>query len=387
MLHATENLEAAFARWSRSSKLERDWLPAAGVIGTGFGRGSLLLALNVLDARGREVLLPNFICRQVVEAVERAGAQPVFYPIGRDLSPQLPELSARLSGREAAVILPHLYGCALSKTKEIMRLARARQVPVIEDCAQAWGARLDGQPVGTLGDLAAFSLTKSDWNFGGGLLAIADAQQVHRARELALALCDDPRGAARYGILRLADYVANRPRWCRLSALAGSRLERMMRWASARGRDVQAHTQNFYDLGRFDSKMSAMASRRGLKLLKRLERDLCRRREKASQIVAQLASCPGRPRLVRPETFEESNWAYLLFDISETGKGLEDWIRAAERRGITLRPTWPFFQEPLEPQKSEDLDWLAENLLVLEIHPRLTRGEVRRITDFLDEGL
>ncbi len=373
MPSAVESLEAAFARW----------LPAAGVIATGYGRGSLLLALNLLGVRGRELLLPNFICRQVVEAVERAGAKPVFYSIGRSLAPNLAEFSAKLSGREAAVILPHLYGCALSQTKEILRLVRARQVPVIEDCAQAWGARLDGRRVGTLGDFAVFSLTKSDWNFGGGLLAIADARHVLLAGELRSALHDDPKRAAWYGILRWADYVANRPRWCRLSALAGALLERMMRWASAGDRDVQTQTQNFYDLARFDSKMSAMASRRGLKLLERLEADLSRRRKKASQIVAQLASCPGRLRLVRPEAFEEGNWAYLLFDISETGKAVEDWIQAADRRGVTLRPTWPYYQEPLQSQRSEDLDWLAGNLLVLEIHPSLTPGEVKRITDFL----
>ncbi len=375
MLHATENLEAAFA----------SWLPATGVTATGFGRSSLVLALNVLEARGREVLLPNFICRQVVEAVERAGAQPVFYPIGPDLSPDLPEFSAKISGREAAVVLPHLYGCALPQTKEILRLARARQVPVIEDCAQAWGARLDGRRVGTLGDFAAFSLTKSNWNFGGGLLAIADARHVARARELGQALRRGRVRATWYGILRLADYVANRPRWCRLSALAGPLLERLMRWATAEEQDTQ--TQNFYDLGRFDLQMSTAAARRGLKLLERLETDLASRREKASQMIAQLASRSGPLRLIRPETFDEGNWAYLLFDISQTGKGLGEWILAADRRGITLRPTWPYFQEPVESQKTQALAWLAENVLVLEIHPHLTPGEVRRITDFLDEGL
>ncbi len=368
---ATQKLEDAFA----------SWLPAAGVTATGFGRGSLLLALNVLEAQGRVVFLPNFICRQVVEAVDRAGAQPVFYPIGRDLAPDLTEFSAKISGKEAAIILPHVYGCALPRTKEILRLARAHQVPVIEDCAQAWGARLAGRRVGTLGDFAVFSLTKSDWNFGGGLLAIADARHVARARELGRALRRDVNWATWYGILRLADHAANRPRWCRASALAGSTLERAMRWASKDEQDKQ--TQNFYDLGRFDSQMTALAARRGLKLLERLDADLARRREQASQIMAQLTSRSGAPRLVCPETFDEGNWAYLLFDISETGKRIEDWIRAADRREITLRPTWPYFQEPLHSQRTKALDWLARNVVVLEVHPNLTPGEVRRIAGFL----
>ena len=375
MLDATKELEGAFA----------GWLPAAGVVATGFGRGSLLLALNVLEARGRIVLVPDFICRHVVEAVERAGAQPVFYSIGTELSSELSELSAIISGNEAAILLPHLYGCALPQAEEMLQLARARQVPVIEDCAQAWGARLAGQRVGTLGDLAIFSLTKSDWNFGGGLLAMADPSHVPRARELARALHREASRAIWYGILRLADHAANRPRWCRASALAGATLERAMRWASKDKQDKQS--RNFYDLGRFDSQMTALAARRGWMLLQRLEADLARRRERVSQIMAQLPSHSGAPRLIRPETFDESNGAYLLFDISNTGIEIEDWVHEADRRQITLRPTWPYFEEPLGSQRSESLAWLARNVLVLEIHPNVTPGEVTRITDFLGKGL
>jgi dTDP-4-amino-4,6-dideoxygalactose transaminase len=382
LFQATEKLEVAFARW----------LPAAGVVGTGFGRGSLLLALNIIGLPKvpdwKEVLLPNFICRQVVEAIERSGARPVFYPIGRNLAPGLAELSSRISGREAAVIIPHLYGCALTGTKEILRLARERHVPVIEDCAQSLGARLDGRRAGTFGDFAAFSLTKSDWNFGGGLLAVAHAQDLARAMELAQAFRDD-RAAARYGILRLADYMANRPRWCRLATLCGSLLERLTRSQGAAGAQGKV-SQNFYDFGSFDSRMASAASRRGLRLLAplsaglaRLDDEIGRRREKASQIIAALARRPGPLRIVQPEAFAEGNWAYLLCDISQTGRGIEDWIDAADRRGITLRPTWPYFQQPLENQKTEDLAWLAENLLVLEIHPRLASSEVQRISEFL----
>jgi dTDP-4-amino-4,6-dideoxygalactose transaminase len=193
--------------------------------------------------------------------------------------------------------------------------------------------------------------------------------------------------------LRLADYMANRPRWCRLATRCGSVLERLMGFPGAGGAQGKA-SQNFYDFGSFDSRMASVASRRALRLLAmlsagpaRLDAEIHRRREKASQIITALARRPGPLRIVQPEAFCEGNWAYLLCDISQTGKGMEDWIDAADRRGITLRPTWPYFQKPLENQKTEDLAWLAENLLVLEIHPRLASSEVQRISHFLSEAV
>jgi perosamine synthetase len=86
------------------------------------------------------------------------GAIPVF----ADVEPRTYNVSARtiepcLSERTRAIIVTHLFGnpCDMS---EIMELARERNIPVIEDCAQAFLARHDGRTVGAMGAIGCFSL-------------------------------------------------------------------------------------------------------------------------------------------------------------------------------------------------------------------------------------
>jgi dTDP-4-amino-4,6-dideoxygalactose transaminase len=86
------------------------------------------------------------------------GAIPVF----ADVEPRTYNVSARtiepcLSERTRAIIVTHLFGnpCDMS---EIVELARARNIPLIEDCAQAFLARHDGRNVGAMGDIGCFSL-------------------------------------------------------------------------------------------------------------------------------------------------------------------------------------------------------------------------------------
>jgi perosamine synthetase len=79
-----------------------------------------------------------------------ADARPGSYNVGPD------EVEACLSPRTAAILVAHIAGEPVDMDP-ILGLARARGLPVVEDCAQAHGARYKGRPVGTLGDVAAFS--------------------------------------------------------------------------------------------------------------------------------------------------------------------------------------------------------------------------------------
>jgi len=120
-------------------------------------------------------------------AIERAGAKPVLVDIDPDtytLDPRAAEAAITSSTR--AIIPVHLYGQP-ADMNAIMDIAQRHNLLVIEDCAQAHGARLDGRKVGTFGHLAAFSFypTKNLGALGdGGAIITNDAEYAGRLRRL-----------------------------------------------------------------------------------------------------------------------------------------------------------------------------------------------------------
>lgn len=140
-------------------------------VGVNSGTDALYLALRACEVGvGDEVITVSHTAVATVAAIRLTGATPVLVdidPATYTMSPAA--LAAALSTRTKAIIPVHLYGHPAAMT-EILAIAQAASVPVIEDCAQAHGARYQGQRVGTLGDLACFSFypTKNLGALGDG---------------------------------------------------------------------------------------------------------------------------------------------------------------------------------------------------------------------------
>ena len=133
------------------------------------GTAALELALHALDiSPGDEVIVP---CRTFIasaSSVVMCGATPVPVDIDREsqnLTPQTIEKA--LSPRTKAIIAVHLAGWPC-EMEPIMALARKHGIKVIEDCAQAHGAMYKGQPIGSIGDIAAFSFCQDKIVSTGG---------------------------------------------------------------------------------------------------------------------------------------------------------------------------------------------------------------------------
>jgi dTDP-4-amino-4,6-dideoxygalactose transaminase len=161
-------------------------LDSAYAVGVTSGTDALLEALMALGVgAGDEVVVPTFSFFATAGVVARLGATPVFVdidPIDFCIQPQ--ELRERIGPRTRAVIPVHLYG----QTADMGAVMEAAgSVPVIEDCAQAWGADFHGRQVGSIGLMGAFSFfpSKNLGCFGdGGLITTADAGLDARLREL-----------------------------------------------------------------------------------------------------------------------------------------------------------------------------------------------------------
>jgi dTDP-3-amino-3,4,6-trideoxy-alpha-D-glucose transaminase len=173
-----EAFEAAFAAFTGA--------PVA--VGCASGTDAITLALCALGVgAGDDVLTVSMTCAPTAIGIVNAGARPVFVDVDpASLLMDPGRLAAAWTPRTRAVLPVHLYGRP-APMPEIVAFARAKGLLVVEDCAQAHGARLFGRSVGTFGDAAAWSFypTKNLGALGdAGIVTTADREIAGRIRRL-----------------------------------------------------------------------------------------------------------------------------------------------------------------------------------------------------------
>jgi dTDP-4-amino-4,6-dideoxygalactose transaminase len=175
---ATENFEEKFA----------EYCGVDHCVCLNSGTSALHLALRCLDVGpGDEVVTVAMTFIATAWAISYVGAKPVFVdidPARRTLCPD--KLEAAITPRTKAIIAVHLYGMP-AEMDAIMGIADRHGVPIVEDAAQAHGARYCGRRIGQFGQIACFSFYPSK-NLGaygeGGALVTRDASIAQRARSL-----------------------------------------------------------------------------------------------------------------------------------------------------------------------------------------------------------
>lgn len=135
---------------------------------------------------GDEVIVPSFTFAATGNSVALTGATPVFVDIEPDhftLDPAAVE--AAITPATKGIMPVHLYGHP-ALMRELGEIAEKHGVALYEDAAQAHGASLDGQMVGTFGDFAMFSLypTKNMTSGEGGMVSLATDELVRRTKLL-----------------------------------------------------------------------------------------------------------------------------------------------------------------------------------------------------------
>jgi dTDP-4-amino-4,6-dideoxygalactose transaminase len=182
---------SAYIGGAELTELERWFAAAWGVphaIGVSSGTRAIELVLRALGVGpGDEVVAPAHTFVATVSAIAAAGARPVLVDVEEDSGNLDPDrLAAALTSRTKAIMPVHLYGRP-APMAAILEVAGARGVPVIEDAAQAHGARYRGVAVGALGVAGCFSFypTKNLGAFGdGGLVTTRDDRLAAAVRLL-----------------------------------------------------------------------------------------------------------------------------------------------------------------------------------------------------------
>jgi len=301
-------------------------LGVAAAAAVNSGSAALELALRAVGVgAGDDVLIPSYVCDALYHAVTRCATTPVLVdadPTTLSLSPI--DAKRRLTPRTRAVVVPHAFGLAADLEPFL-----ALGVPLIEDCAQAFGAITDGRPVGSRGDAAACSF------YATKLLTTGEGGLVGGARSL---------------------------------------VERV--------RDARDYDQHDDLAPRFNAKLTDFQAALGSSQLARFDAFLARRRAIAARYRARLGALGCRvPADVG------ARHVYHRFVI-EIDRPVDRVIAALERAGVAARrPVFRPIHRALGADGYPEAERLWTRALSLPCYPSLTDDEVDTVSAALARAL
>lgn len=275
------------------------WLDIEHAVASSSGTAAIHTALAAIDPEpGDEVVTTPITDIGALTPILYQGAVPVF----ADVDPETgnvtaPSIQDRISERTRAVVVTHLFGNP-ADVRGIVAVAGQRGIPVIEDCAQAFGAVVAGERVGGFGVVGAFSLQqgKHITSGEGGLAVTGDGGLAKKMRLF---------------VNKAWDYD-----------------------------DPSDH-----DFLALNYRMSELQGAVAVAQLARLETNLKTRRQNAHHLDELLASVPGvKPIAASPET-EASYWRYCLTINGDVVPGGPDAL-AAELKGLGIPSAPRYIKKP-----------------------------------------
>lgn len=314
------------------------WLNVPYVFGAQTGRSAFQLALEASNLRkGAEIIFPIFTFPVMPMVAQMLGYKSVFCEVDSETYNSGPEhIEPLITEKTGAVLATHLYGqpCPIA---EIRELTRSRGILLFEDCAHACGANVDGQKVGTFGEIGIFSFAegKNMPCFGGGAIAVRDAAIAERARKiLENALLPHERDikSKAYGIW--FKWLMTRPLIFGLSAFQILRLKLMQGkplMDSAVGNEL---IENFLKAKPSIQPLSNLQASIGLLQLNHIDLFNDGARENAKALTEKLGQVPG----LRVPAME-GNHIYVYYPIYVDPKRRDDLRHFLLRNGIDTKRT------------------------------------------------
>ena len=185
LLHSGDLFRYTASEGSPVALLEEEfaaWMGKRFALAVSSCSAALFLSLKALGLpRDARVMIPAFTFAAVPSSIVHADCVPVLCEVDDSYRIDMADFEARLDDVDA-VMISHMRGHT-SDMDAILRLAAARDIPVIEDAAHSLGTRWNGQLVGTLGAVGCFSFQSYKMLNGGegGILLTDDADLIARA--------------------------------------------------------------------------------------------------------------------------------------------------------------------------------------------------------------
>jgi len=340
-------LQAMDSTWISSKgefldRFEREfasYLGSAHGIATCNGTVSLHLQLEALGiGEGDEVIVPTFTYVASVNAITYTGATPVFVDSDPDywnLDPA--KIEALITERTKAIMVVHLYGHP-ADMDPIMEIAGRHGLRVVEDAAEAHGAKYKGKTVGTFGIAGSFSFfgNKIITTGEGGMVVTDDAEFAERCRHL-------------------------------------------------RGQGVSPVRTYWHDVVGYNYRMTNLAAAIGVAQLERIEETLEAKRRIAERYAARLASIPGVRQQAEMPWATSVHWMVSIL----VGPQLRDPLMAfLAERGVDSRPLfYPAHTLPMYAGETSFpvAEYLGASGINLPSYPDLTDADIDLVCDLVAE--
>ncbi|HKZ58141.1 MAG TPA: DegT/DnrJ/EryC1/StrS family aminotransferase [Thermodesulfovibrionales bacterium] len=175
-------------RVSEFEKKIADYYGVSEAVGVASGTDAIHLSINALGiGEGDEVITTPFTFFATVEAILYTGARPVFVDVEQDtFNMDAGQIEAKITDKTRAILPVHIFG-QMADMEEISKIAKRHGLKVIEDCAQSFGANLNGKKAGSFGNTGCFSFYPSK-NLGGygdgGIIILNDTKIADKVRKL-----------------------------------------------------------------------------------------------------------------------------------------------------------------------------------------------------------
>jgi perosamine synthetase len=290
-------------------------------------------------APGDEVIVPTLTYVASANPITYCGAVPVFVDAEADTWNMDPSLiEAAISPRTRGIVVVHLYGHPVDMDP-ILEIAERHQLWIIEDAAEAHGARYRGRLVGSIGSLATFSF------YGNKIITTGEGGMV---------VCDD------------------------------DRLARTVRQLRGQGQDF--HRRYWFPVVGFNYRMTNVAAAIGLAQLERINWHISRRREIASWYREELGDEPGIVLSPEEPWAQSAFWIICALLDAERFGDRDELMRRLADQGIETRPffyplhTLPMYRAASESKEFPIAEDLARRGLNLPSSATLTRDDVAYVS-------
>ncbi|MFO7735587.1 MAG: DegT/DnrJ/EryC1/StrS family aminotransferase [bacterium] len=239
-------MDSAFIRGPYVKQFEHDFSRFIGTnycTGCGNGTDALEMVISAFDfPPGSEIVVPANTFAATAEAVIRTGHIPVFADVSKDYTMDVKHTLEVCSSRTAAIIPVHLYGQPVDMDP-ILEFSSKQGIKVIEDAAQAHGAKYKNRNIGTLGDAAVFSFYP-----GKNLGAYGDAGAVVTDDKI---IVENIRAFSNHGreSKRQHDFVGRNSRLDGIQAAVLSvKLKYLEKWNNHRRAVAERYFENLKDI-------------------------------------------------------------------------------------------------------------------------------------------
>ena len=333
----------------RTKEFEKSFAEFVGAeqaIAVSSGTAALHIAYLATIESGDDVLVPTFSHISTASMVHFAGGRPVFC----DIDPQtftldLASALANLTDKTTAIVPVHLFGnaCPIDETLEF---ARANDLTVIWDAAQAHGTRYRGADVGSFDDLVCYSFypTKNMFTGEGGMVTTNDADLAER---------------------------------CRLLRAHGQ-------------------TEKYYHptLG-LNYRMTDVEAAIGLRQVEKLSDLITKRRDNAAFLTEGLAHLDGITPPDVPDHVDHSYHQYsILLDVERLNGSRDQFMSTLRDQGIGTGVHYPrsihkqpAFEDLVGAQTLSTSEEISTRILSLPVHPSLSTSDLEAIVRALETAL